>query len=240
MSLYRDDILDHYRYPQNFGKPSTFTHAFEQSNQLCGDRQSVYMIINDGVIQDARFEGSGCAISIAASSLLSEMIKGKSIQALLSLGEQDIRTMFGSEIAPGRMDCALLGLRSFQKAIETTRADAPEERSFPNTVGEQGVAMRAQYVNKESNLGEIAAKYPQAARVFMEYGLHCVGCFASAFDTVEAGAMLHGMSALEIEDMVKRANEEIERHPEETTEIINHESGMRNRAEIPPSYSSPV
>ena len=73
-----------------------------------------------------------------------------------------------------------------------------------------------EFVTKDSNLGELAAQYPEAARVLTEYGLHCIGCFASAFDTVEAGAKLHGMSDGEIDEMLVRANGEIERHQEET------------------------
>lgn len=88
-----------------------------------------------------------------------------------------------------------------------------------------------EFVTKDSNLGELAAKFPQAARVLTEYGLHCIGCFASSWDSVEAGARLHGMDDAEIEEMVARANEAIELHPEETiTEnaISNDEVQMIN------------
>lgn len=64
-------------------------------------------------------------------------------------------------------------------------------------------------VRKDMNLGEVVFKYPQVAEVLIDYGLHCVGCFANAFDTIEMGAKLHGMTDEEIDEMVARVNEVI-------------------------------
>jgi hybrid cluster-associated redox disulfide protein len=64
-------------------------------------------------------------------------------------------------------------------------------------------------VTKDMNLGELVAKYPEAAEVILDYGLHCVGCFASSFDTIEAGAKVHGLNDEEIDEMVDRINEVI-------------------------------
>lgn len=62
-------------------------------------------------------------------------------------------------------------------------------------------------VTKDTNLGELVLKHPEAAEVLLDYGLHCVGCIASSFDTVEMGAKVHGMSDAEITGMVERINE---------------------------------
>ncbi len=64
-------------------------------------------------------------------------------------------------------------------------------------------------ITKDMNLGEVVYKYPESAEVLTDYGLHCVGCFANAFDSIEAGAKIHGMSDDEIEEMVERVNEVI-------------------------------
>lgn len=64
-------------------------------------------------------------------------------------------------------------------------------------------------ITKNSNLAEVVYKYPKSAEVLMDYGLHCVGCFASAYDTIEAGAKVHGLSDKEIGEMMKRVNEVI-------------------------------
>ncbi len=65
-------------------------------------------------------------------------------------------------------------------------------------------------VQKQHNLAEVVFKYPEAAEVLIDYGLHCVGCGASSFDTIEIGAKLHGMSDEEIDEMVERINEAID------------------------------
>ena len=64
-------------------------------------------------------------------------------------------------------------------------------------------------ITKDMNLGEVVYKYPETAEVLTDYGLHCVGCFANAFDTIEAGAKIHGMSDDEVEEMIDRVNEVI-------------------------------
>lgn len=64
-------------------------------------------------------------------------------------------------------------------------------------------------ITKEMNLGELVYKYPETAEILMDFGLHCVGCFASSFDTLEAGAKVHGMGDEEIEQMLERINEVI-------------------------------
>ncbi len=71
-------------------------------------------------------------------------------------------------------------------------------------------AKTEQKITKDSNLGEIVQKYPDLAEVLLDYGLHCVGCFASAYDSIEMGAKVHGMTDAEISEMVGRLNEVIE------------------------------
>jgi hybrid cluster-associated redox disulfide protein len=66
------------------------------------------------------------------------------------------------------------------------------------------------HVTKEMNLGEVIFKYPEASEILTDYGLHCVGCFASSFDTIEQGAKIHGMSDEEMQEMIDRINEFIE------------------------------
>ena len=82
--LYRDLILDHARNPRHFGKLDDASHRAEGINPLCGDKLKVYLQIgNDGVIGDASFEGSGCAISVASASLLTETVSRADNQRVL-------------------------------------------------------------------------------------------------------------------------------------------------------------
>lgn len=80
--LYREVILDHARSPRNFGKLPGVTHLAQGINPLCGDKLQVYLQIDDeGVIEGAGFEGSGCAISVASASLLTETVAGMTADA---------------------------------------------------------------------------------------------------------------------------------------------------------------
>ena len=77
--LYRENILDHYKRPRNFGRPQRFQLEFEDTNPFCGDEQHVYIALDDGGrVSEIGFEGKGCAISTAATSMLSEELAGKS------------------------------------------------------------------------------------------------------------------------------------------------------------------
>jgi nitrogen fixation protein NifU and related proteins len=76
-ALYQDMILDHNRTPQNYGRMANANRRIEGSNPLCGDRLTVWLRMENDVIQDAAFEGSGCAISRASASLMTGAVKGK-------------------------------------------------------------------------------------------------------------------------------------------------------------------
>lgn len=67
--------------------------------------------------------------------------------------------------------------------------------------------MKTKKITKKSNLAEVVYKFPQAQEVLLDYGLHCVGCIASTFDTIEEGAKIHGLKDKEINEMIERINE---------------------------------
>lgn len=86
--LYQEMILDHYRSPRNCGALESPDRKAEGYNPLCGDRITVYLRIRDGVIEEATFEGSGCAISTASASLMTQSIKGKTVEQARALFER--------------------------------------------------------------------------------------------------------------------------------------------------------
>ena len=86
--LYREVILDHNRQPRNFGEMENADRVIEGVNPLCGDRMTLYVKLDDGRIDDIRFKGTGCAISVASSSLMTERIKGTTVDESLALFEQ--------------------------------------------------------------------------------------------------------------------------------------------------------
>ena len=77
--LYQEVILDHGRTPRNFGKTETITAQSHGHNPLCGDTVVIYLHVRDGVVADIRFEGRGCAISMASASMMTEILKGKTV-----------------------------------------------------------------------------------------------------------------------------------------------------------------
>ena len=116
--LYRDEILDHYRNPHNFGTLEEPTTVKEGANPLCGDRITLMLAIDDdGNIQDVAFTGRGCAISQASASMLTDEIKGKPLSEIAQLGQQDVLDNLAIEISPARMKCAMLSLDTLRLAV---------------------------------------------------------------------------------------------------------------------------
>lgn len=116
--LYRDEILEHYRNPHNFGTLDEPTLVKEGSNPLCGDRITLMLEINDdGTVKDVAFTGRGCAISQASASMLTDEIKGKSLTEVATTGRQDVLDNLGIEISPARMKCAMLSLETLKSAV---------------------------------------------------------------------------------------------------------------------------
>ncbi len=116
--LYRDEILEHYRRPHNFGTLPAPDAVHEGSNPLCGDRITMMLGIGaSGTVDEVAFTGRGCAISQASASMLTDGIKGKQVDELARLGAQDVLDDLGIEISPARLKCALLSLETLQGAL---------------------------------------------------------------------------------------------------------------------------
>jgi nitrogen fixation NifU-like protein len=118
MSFYREKILDHYRNPRNAGVLENADCAAHQDNPLCGDIVDIFVKVKDNKIEDARFEGEGCAISIAATSMLLEKVKGMSRNAVLKMSENDITSLLGMPLTISRAKCGTLGLIALQSALK--------------------------------------------------------------------------------------------------------------------------
>lgn len=115
--LYRQDILDHSQNPRNFGTLDRPDISAEDSNPLCGDKIRMDLRIKDGTIEDVRFTGVGCSISRAAASMLTEEIKGKTLEEVKRIGREEILELLGIELGPVRLKCALLALKTLKVGI---------------------------------------------------------------------------------------------------------------------------
>lgn len=127
--LYKENILDHYKHPRNKRVMEAPTCSRAARNPLCGDAITVSLRIDDGVVADIAFQGTGCAVSQAAMSLLTERVKGLCVADVLALGPDDIVSMLGIPIGPVRMKCAMLGLRTTQDAISEHNQSVEQDRN---------------------------------------------------------------------------------------------------------------
>lgn len=110
--LYREIILDHYRDPRNKGRLDPADISYQDDNPLCGDHIRLDLRLDEGQrVVEVAWDGEGCAISMASASMLSEEIKGKTLDELRDMGKQEMLDMLGIELGPVRLKCALLSLK---------------------------------------------------------------------------------------------------------------------------------
>lgn len=116
-NLYREEILDHYRNPQNFGKIKKFNKSSKKLNPFCGDEIEIFVESKNGAIKGVSFVAKGCAISIASASILTEHIKGKTKEELTNFSEKDMLALLGIKLSETRKKCALLALGTLKDCI---------------------------------------------------------------------------------------------------------------------------
>jgi nitrogen fixation protein NifU and related proteins len=134
--LYQEVILDHYKRPRNFGPLEEADHKAEGHNPLCGDRVTIYLVIEGDVIRNISFQGAGCAISTASASLMTEMLKGKTLAEVETLfgefhamltgdpsqpadpAQGKLAVFSGVREFPARVKCATLSWHTLQAALK--------------------------------------------------------------------------------------------------------------------------
>lgn len=119
MDLYRELILDHYRSPRHRGLIDRSSTQASGSNPLCGDRVTVQLDINNNTIAAMRFDGVGCAVSLATASLLSEYVRNRPVTEALAIDAAAVQILLGTTLSPLRLKCALLPLKTLQQALTT-------------------------------------------------------------------------------------------------------------------------
>ncbi|HVD11591.1 MAG TPA: SUF system NifU family Fe-S cluster assembly protein [Gaiellaceae bacterium] len=128
--LYREVILDHYKNPRGHGVIEDADAQAEGFNPLCGDEVSIYVqFAEDGeTIDEVKFSGRGCAISQASTSMLMEMVEGRTADEIAGLPKEDLLEEVGIPLTPVRLKCALLGLGVLKVALHRAKGTPlPEE-----------------------------------------------------------------------------------------------------------------
>ncbi len=113
--LYKEHIMELYKSPKNYGELENHTHEHTETNSSCGDEITLQLVVKDGKIEDVKFQGSGCVMSLVSSSLLTDKIKGMGLEGAKKLSKEDILELLKIKINPSRMKCVLLPLENLRR-----------------------------------------------------------------------------------------------------------------------------
>ncbi|WP_040929398.1 Fe-S cluster assembly sulfur transfer protein SufU [Nosocomiicoccus massiliensis] len=133
--LYRSVIMDHYKHPRNKGELDSGTITIDMNNPTCGDEIRLMLEVKDNIIDDVRFEGHGCSISMASASMMTEAVKGKNVERALEMADEFSKMMLGEEYTitddmgdiealsgvsqfPARIKCATLSWKALEKGVK--------------------------------------------------------------------------------------------------------------------------
>ncbi|HEU4995060.1 MAG TPA: iron-sulfur cluster assembly scaffold protein [Gemmatimonadaceae bacterium] len=114
---YGATVLEHFRRPRNQRKLERATVARDGHNPLCGDRVRIELLIENAIISDAAFTANACAICTASASLLTERVRGHSVDDAAAISDQDLLAALDAELPPARLVCAILPVRTLREAI---------------------------------------------------------------------------------------------------------------------------
>ncbi|MEO3943939.1 Fe-S cluster assembly sulfur transfer protein SufU [Gorillibacterium sp. CAU 1737] len=131
--LYRRVIMDHYKNPRNRGTFDGDAVTVNLNNPSCGDRITLQLKVEEGVVQDAKFQGEGCSISLSSASMMTDAVKGKTMEEAMGMAENfscmmrgqdvdfdydDIEALSGVKKFPARIKCATLAWNAMRKGLE--------------------------------------------------------------------------------------------------------------------------
>ncbi|WP_223555819.1 MULTISPECIES: Fe-S cluster assembly sulfur transfer protein SufU [Lysinibacillus] len=133
--LYRSVIMDHYKNPRNKGSIEEDAVTIDMNNPTCGDRIHLTLKVTDGVVEDAKFDGEGCSISMSSASMMTQLIKGKKVEEVLDLADifskmmmgedysdkydlEDVEALQGVSQFPARIKCATLAWKAMEKGVK--------------------------------------------------------------------------------------------------------------------------
>lgn len=119
--MYSERVMDHFTNPRNVGDMENADGVGIEGNPTCGDAMKIYIRVSDGRIVDAKFKTFGCGAAIAVSSMVTEMVKGKTLDEALAISKEAVAAELGG-LPPQKMHCSNLGADALKKAIEDYRS----------------------------------------------------------------------------------------------------------------------
>jgi nitrogen fixation protein NifU and related proteins len=117
-AFYQKNLMDHFKNPRNKREVSNANFSSNLNNPSCGDLVSMTGLIRNGIVEEVGFSGTGCVISQATASMLTEMCTGKTVEEVLRITKDEIVKMLGVELGPNRLRCALLSLEALQSGVK--------------------------------------------------------------------------------------------------------------------------
>lgn len=126
--MYSEKVMDHFMNPRNVGELADADGVGMEGNPTCGDVMKIFIKVEDGKIVDAKFKTFGCGASIAVSSMVTEMVKGKTIDEALSISKEAVASELDG-LPPQKMHCSNLGADALKKAIDDYRSKHSAEVS---------------------------------------------------------------------------------------------------------------
>ncbi len=115
--MYREHILELYKNPSNYGQLKNATHEHTEQNTFCGDEIKIQLFAKNKKVEDARFSGSGCVISMVSASMLTDKVKGMKVNDIKKLGMGDVLNLIKTKVNPARIKCVLLPLDAVKGAL---------------------------------------------------------------------------------------------------------------------------
>ncbi len=117
LDIYAENMIRHYEKPHNKGKLDNPSAKIHEDNPTCGDTIDVYLLISENKLKDVKFTGDGCSISLGSASMVTDYVKGKTLQEIKRMGKDELIEVIGINPGAGRMHCATLALKAIKEAI---------------------------------------------------------------------------------------------------------------------------
>lgn len=116
--MYREHLIELYKSPNNYGVLEKPSAKGTETNANCGDEITIELLVKDGIVEDAKFNGSGCVMSIVSASMLTDKIKGMKVSYVKALDRNDVFELMKVKLSPARIKCVLLPLEALRKALK--------------------------------------------------------------------------------------------------------------------------